>query len=146
MSASGNAAHATPRTLRRVSVRALALSLAAALLVSGYPLARAQAAAAIRYVTPSGSGDCSTWATACSLQTALTGAASGDEIWVQQGTYAPTTGTDRTATFSLKGGVGVYGGFVGNEATRDARNWRRTRRPSAARSAPRARPTTATTS
>jgi predicted outer membrane repeat protein len=37
------------------------------------------------------------------------------EIWVAAGTYKPTTGTDRTATFQLKDGVGVYGGFVGTE-------------------------------
>jgi hypothetical protein len=44
------------------------------------------------------------------------------EIWVAAGTYKPTTGTDRTATFQLKDGVGVYGGFVGTETVRDQRN------------------------
>jgi hypothetical protein len=55
------------------------------------------------------------WETACSLQTSLTNAISGDEIWVAQGLYRPTTGTDRSATFQLVAGVAVYGGFSGDE-------------------------------
>ncbi len=82
-------------------------------------------AAAIRYVSPAGvtSGTCSTWATACDLQYALTTAASGDELWVKAGTYKPTPGTDRHATFQLKNGVAVYGGFAGTETARNQRNW-----------------------
>ena len=38
------------------------------------------------------------------------------------GRYKPTTGTDRTATFQLKNGVAVYGGFAGTETARDQRN------------------------
>ena len=81
-------------------------------------------AAGVRYAKPaaSGTGDCSSWANACTLQTALTGAVSGDEIWVAAGTHKPTTGTDRTATFQLKNGVAVYGGFAGTETARGQRN------------------------
>ncbi len=79
-------------------------------------------AAGIRYATPAGTGDCSSWANACTLQTALTGAVSGDEIWVAAGAHKPTTGTDRTATFQLKNGVAVYGGFAGAETARDQRS------------------------
>jgi parallel beta-helix repeat protein len=82
-------------------------------------------AAAVRYVVPGGatSGACASWATACDLPYALSSATSGDELWVKAGTYKPTTGSDRTATFPLNSGVGVYGGFAGTETLRDQRNW-----------------------
>jgi predicted outer membrane repeat protein len=78
----------------------------------------------IQYVTPtvSGLGDCSSWANACTLQNALTYAVVGDEIWVAAGIYKPTSGIDRTATFQLKNGVTVYGGFAGTETARAQRN------------------------
>ena len=64
-----------------------------------------------------------TWTNACSLQTALTNAISGDEIWAAAGTYKPTTGTDRTAAFQLRVNVAVYGGFDGvDDAARTDRN------------------------
>ena len=44
---------------------------------------------------------------------ALANAASGKEIWVAAGTYLPTTGTERSATFQLKSGVALYGGYAG---------------------------------
>jgi hypothetical protein len=78
--------------------------------------------AGIRYVKTIGAGDCSSWVDACALQTALTTAISGDEIWVAAGKYIPITGTDRTATFRLKSGVAIYGGFAGTETQRGERN------------------------
>ncbi len=64
-----------------------------------------------------------TWASACALQTALTHATDGDEIWVGKGVYKPTTSTtDRTATFQLVGGVAVYGGFALTETLRTQRD------------------------
>ena len=66
-------------------------------------------------------GDGASWATAfASPATALTHARSGDEIWVAAGTYLP--GGDRVATFALKQGVAVYGGFAGAETGRDQRD------------------------
>jgi hypothetical protein len=73
---------------------------------------------------PDDTGDGLTWSAAKqTLVAALTQAASGDEIWVAAGTYKPTTGTDRTISFVLKAGVGVYGGFAGTETARAQRNW-----------------------
>ncbi len=61
------------------------------------------------------------------LQDALAAAGSGDEIWVAESTYRPDRGAgqtpgDRDATFDLKDGVGVYGGFAGGESSRNERD------------------------
>ena len=84
-----------------------------------------QGPAEIHYGKPTaaGAGNCSSWADACTLQTALATAISGDEIWVAAGIYKPTTGTDRAATFQLKNGVALYGGFTGTETARDQRDF-----------------------
>ena len=76
----------------------------------------------ILYVTPTGTGDCSSWENACSLHTALSNALAGDQIWVATGTYKPDS-SDRSATFQLKNGVDVYGGFFGDETALDERDW-----------------------
>lgn len=70
------------------------------------------------------------WALAFpTLQDALTlgSLASGDEIWVAEGTYYPDEGAGqtnnaRTSTFQLVNGVSVYGGFNGTETVRTDRN------------------------
>ncbi len=68
-------------------------------------------------------GDGSSWATAYGdLQDALSTATSGDEIWVKNGTYLPTTGTDRNAYFQVPSGVKLYGGFIGSETSLAAWN------------------------
>lgn len=65
-----------------------------------------------------GTGDGSSWQNAYgSLQAAIAAAQAGDEIWVASGTYKPSATNDRNATFLLKEGVMVYGGFVGSEAS-----------------------------
>ncbi len=45
------------------------------------------------------------------------------EIWVAEGAYKPTSGSDRAATFVIPNGLAVYGGFEGTESDRDARDW-----------------------
>jgi hypothetical protein len=84
-----------------------------------------QPAAGVLYVKPStsGSGDCSNWDNACTLQTALGSASDGDEIWVAAGIHKPTTGTTPESAFQLVSGVAVYGGFAGTESSRDERDW-----------------------
>ena len=64
-----------------------------------------------------GAGDGSTWTDAYNnLRDALAGARPGDQIWVAAGTYTPRGFGGRTATFQLKSGVSIYGGFAGTEA------------------------------
>jgi len=78
---------------------------------------------AIIYVKSGSTGNGSAWNNAYrSLASALTAAQAGDKIWVAAGTYKPTTGTDRTASFTLKNNVGIYGGFAGTETARNQRN------------------------
>jgi hypothetical protein len=80
----------------------------------------------IIYVNSSATGanNGSSWADAyTSLQSALSEALSGDEIWVAKGTYKPTTDTDREISFETKECISIYGGFAGTEISRDQRNW-----------------------
>ncbi|HKJ89518.1 MAG TPA: hypothetical protein VJ960_00175, partial [Oceanipulchritudo sp.] len=62
-----------------------------------------------------------TWGTATNkLQTAISSAVDGDQIWVARGTYYPDEGelqpdNDRAASFQLKSGISIYGGFIGGE-------------------------------
>jgi uncharacterized repeat protein (TIGR01451 family) len=76
------------------------------------------------YAKPGGltSGACDSWANACELRYAITSTVSGQEIWVKAGTYTPGAPGNRTATFQLKIGVAIYGGFAGTEGTRADRN------------------------
>jgi len=66
-----------------------------------------------------GANDGTSWTDAfTNLQSALTAAAPGDEIWVAAGSYpAPT------ASFHMKPSVSLYGGFRGNELQRTERDW-----------------------
>ncbi|MEZ4720711.1 MAG: T9SS type A sorting domain-containing protein [Flavobacteriales bacterium] len=58
------------------------------------------------------------------LQQALSAATTvGDQIWVAQGTYYPTSGSDPSISFILPSGVSIYGGFVGNETSIAERDW-----------------------
>lgn len=85
-------------------------------------------AATTRYVRadapPGGAG--TSWASAHNdLQTALSTAVSGDQIWVKAGVYRPgPVGSPRTVTFQMKSGVAVYGGFAGHETALAQRDWK----------------------
>lgn len=86
---------------------------------------RVRAATLVIYVwqDANGANNGTTWEDAYTdLQNALTAAQNGDEIWVAAGAYTPTDGIDRTATFQLKNGVELYGGFAGVESARNERN------------------------
>lgn len=82
-----------------------------------------QVLTSVKYVKPGATGTCSSWIDACELQSAISSAVAGDQIWVAAGTYKPTSGSDRTATFQLISGVAIYGGFVGTEASLSERDW-----------------------
>jgi hypothetical protein len=73
-------------------------------------------------------GDGMNWGTAYnSLITAIKDAGEGDSIWVASGIYVPTKENDRTASFRLKEGVDLYGGFSGGETRLDQRDWKKNR-------------------
>jgi autotransporter family porin len=70
--------------------------------------------------------DGKSWATAFkSLTVALEAAKDRDNIWVASGTYRPIEDSDRNASFRLKEGVAVYGGFAGRESRVDQRDWKK---------------------
>lgn len=80
----------------------------------------------IRYVdlSATGANDGTSWNNAFTdLQSALSIAAAGDQIWVAAGTYRPTTGVNRNVSFVLKNGVSIYGGFAGTETSRVQRDY-----------------------
>jgi hypothetical protein len=103
----------------RVTLRSAAIALA---LCAAWT---APAFATVIYVkaNATGANNGSSWTDAfTSLQSGLAAANATDEIWVATATYKPTATADRTISFALKNGVGVYGGFVGNETLRTQRD------------------------
>jgi predicted outer membrane repeat protein len=87
---------------------------------------KSQATLDILYVKTTGTSinSCANWADACDLQSALNYIGPGYEVWVAAGMYKPTTGTERGATFQLKNGVELYGGFPETgEPTWEQRDW-----------------------
>ncbi len=75
-------------------------------------------------VNGAASGACGdSWDNPCGLQHALKDRATlGTLLWVAAGTYVPTTDGNRNATFLLRDGIAVLGGFAGTETAVDQRN------------------------
>jgi predicted outer membrane repeat protein len=75
------------------------------------------------FVSLNGKGNGTSWINAFGdLQDALKKAKFGDQIWIAEGVYHPTTNTDRNISFNLKDGVTLLGGFIGNEILSDERD------------------------
>lgn len=71
-----------------------------------------------------GANDGSSWQNAFpDLQDALAAAEPGDSVWVAEGTYYPTSTSDRSISFRVKNGVRLFGGFSGNETDLSERDW-----------------------
>jgi hypothetical protein len=88
-------------------------------------IVKLNAVSQIHYVKwdATGANNGSSWINAYTdLQSALSAASAGDEIWVAAGTYKPTSGADRSVSFVLKHGVAIYGGFAGTEGLLTDRN------------------------
>jgi hypothetical protein len=87
------------------------------------PLAPAGTWSVRRDAAPGGNG--LSWASAFqAVQDGLAAAQAGDEVWVAKATYRPgTAASPRTVSFQLVGGVALYGGFAGTEASLAERDW-----------------------
>jgi len=95
---------------------AAALALASPASILGWQAPAAAPGTIYVDVDATGASDGGSWADAyTTLQPALDEAAAGDQIWVAAGTYKPVhesvPGNPRSATFQLKNGVALYGGF-----------------------------------
>jgi hypothetical protein len=104
--------------------------LLVAMLIASLPQLRARAASRY-YVKGNGGSDFNSgmnWNQAFrNLQQALSVAGNGDEIWVAKAVYYPDNGgpyplDSRSAVFTLKNGLKVYGGFAGTESSLSQRN------------------------
>lgn len=80
----------------------------------------------IRYVKPGGTGDGLSWDNASAdLQKMIDELANNGqagEVWVAAGTYTPQSqlisGTGYSASFRMRDGISVYGGFAGTETSK----------------------------
>ena len=86
----------------------------------------------IRYVKPNGTGDGSDWDNASGdLQRMIDELADNNpqglpgEVWVAAGTYEPQSqliqGSSYSASFRMRDGISVYGGFAGEESSKTER-------------------------
>ncbi|MFK8009720.1 MAG: T9SS type A sorting domain-containing protein [Saprospiraceae bacterium] len=72
-----------------------------------------------------GSQNGSSWSNAYpDLAVALSNAGAGEEFWVAQGSYYPTSSADKTISFTVSvQGVKIYGGFQSGQTSLAQRNW-----------------------
>ena len=101
--------NAIARSRNMKAVMARSIVVAAILSVGSFP-----AAAKVIYVSAAanGSANGSSWADAkTDLAAAVTGARTGDDVWVAAGTYGP---------IELRSGVRIIGGFTGTESSASA--------------------------
>lgn len=92
-------------------------------------------ASRIRYVKQDGTGDGTSWDNASGdLQAMIdrlaeSGNGQRGEVWVAAGEYEPLAqlmpGTGYSASFRMRDGISVYGGFVGGETSKTVRDERR---------------------
>jgi len=98
------------------------LSVFAGMLMAATVVARAEVIYVDADAPPGGNGQ--SWLAAYdNLQDALRSARPGDDIWIAEGTYYPTSKRNRSKSFELPDGVALYGGFAGVEERREQRNW-----------------------
>jgi hypothetical protein len=102
------------------------LAVALALLAAGGEGALAQGTIIYVDADATGLNDGSSWANAfLELYDALDVAGYGTQIWVAEGTYKPTGGTNSNISFEMKNGVAICGGFdptVGDDTWAE-RDW-----------------------
>lgn len=75
----------TRRFAAGIALLLIGLSLTIAVNLTALRIVRADPGVLYAAPTAQGSNNCSSWANACTLQTALAQAVSGDEIWVKAG-------------------------------------------------------------
>src|SRR5262245_17896294 len=104
--------------------------MAALLSALGTAVLSPQADATVIFVNhaATGANDGTSWTDAfVDLQDALvkareSGATAPVELWIAAGVYKPDRGSgNRFLSFELSDGMHLYGGFVGNESSRDQR-------------------------
>jgi predicted outer membrane repeat protein len=72
------------------------------------------------YVDPTKAGNGTNWKTAfATIQQAVSAALDGQEIWVKEGAYS------LASEISITKPVALYGGFAGNERSREKRDWKK---------------------
>jgi len=104
-------------TIRKVSFKSSLILFAILSVCLALP---SQAGNMVCHVSNSGTGDGSSWTESMDLHSALADV-NCSEIWVQSGTYYPTTGTDRFVSFVIDRTLKLYGGFAGNETSLNQR-------------------------